>query len=403
MGFSSIQAKALSPAVRQFLQQPTALSAIASLGVHALLFAVLPILPYSALVEEQEPDIRQSVEVVELSPEEQARLPEFPTSQIDLPPLLQDSLPSAVTDLPPLPVPGQSTSPPSADDLFSDPFFTSSLPNFSIPTLPPAVPYVPVPPVQPRPPQPIPTQPPTSQPEPNPDQPGELPSLPIDDLLNPPREQSGNERTPEQENTNEENNVAANSESATPQPETPTQSPAAAPPRSDEEIVAALRQDVEARRRRIAIQQQLAYSQTGTADDSNYNPGRSWTAWTDQLQKEFGIDLTNINREAKTTIEAPFPTEVCEFVPELNQELVQKGISADFGIVVDPEGKPIGGLSVLRSSGYDFFNNKGGEAVQAGTFENNTGKNVPYLVTVVFPYSNDSCSGNAEENVSQIP
>lgn len=398
MGLSSIRAKTISPAVRQFLQQPVGISAIASLGIHALLFAVLPVLPYAALVEDKEPDIRQSVEVVELSAEEQARLPEFPTSQIDLPPLLQDSLPSAVTDLPPLPVPGQSTSPPSADDLFSDPFFTSSLPNFSIPALPPPAPRV----QPPRPPQPAPpVQTPQSQPEPEPglDQPpGRLPGFSIDSgILNPPREESGNARTPEPE---ADDSVAANSDSS--QPETPTESPTVQP-RSNEEIIAGLQQDIAVRQRRIAIQQQLVYSATGTAADGNYNPGTAWTAWTANLEEEFGINLENIDRNAKTTIEAPFPPEVCEFVPELNQELVQQGISADYGIVVDPEGQPIGGLSVLRGSGYDFFNNKGGEVVQAETFENNTGKPVPYLVTVVFPYTGDSCTGTPEDAVSQVP
>lgn len=393
MGISSVRAKALSPAVRQFLQQPTAISAIASLGIHALVFALLPILPYAALVEEKEPDIRQSVEVVELSPEEQARLPEFPTSQIDLPPLL-DSLPSAVTDLPPLPVPNQSTSPPSADDLFSDPFFTSSLPNFSIPTLPQTVPYPPVPPVQPRPQQqPIVVQPltPQGQPESSPDDTnGELPSLPegYGELLNPPLEQSGSERTPEN------GDVATNNDTASPQPSPAPQSPAAQP-RSDEEIVAALNQDVEARRRQIAIERQLSRDPVGTAADPNYNPGTSWTAWTAQLEGEFGVNLENIDPDAKTEIAATFPPEVCEFVSRLDPELVRQGISADFGVVVDPDGKPIGGLSVLRSSGYTFFNNKGGEAVLSHeSYENKTGKNVPYLVTVVFPYTGDSCPDN---------
>jgi len=398
MGLSSMRAKTISPAVRQFLQQPVGISAIVSLGIHALLFAVLPVLPYSALVEDKEPDIRQSVEVVELSPEEQARLPEFPTSQIDLPPLLQDSLPSTITDLPPLPVPGQSTSPPSADDLFSDPFFSSPLPNFSIPALPPPAPRIQPPPPQPAPP----VQTPQSQPAPESglDQPpGRLPGFSIgSELLNPPREESGTERTPEPD---ADNNVAANSDAS--QPETSTESPATVPPRSNEEIIAGLQQDIAARQRRIAIQQQIAYDTTGTADDANYNPGTAWTAWTANLEEEFGINLENIDRNAKKTITAPFPPEVCEFVPELNQQLVQQGISADYGIVVDPDGQPIGGLSVLRSSGYTFFNNKGGEVVQAETFENNTGKPVPYLVTVVFPYTGESCTGNPEDAVSQAP
>lgn len=377
MGISSVRAKALSPAVRQLLQQPAAISAIASFGIHALVFALLPILPYAALVEEKEPEIRQSVDVVELSPEEQARLPEFPASQIDLPPLL-DSLPPAVTDLPPLPVPSQSTAPPSADDLFSDPFFSSSLPNFSIPTFPQTVPYPPAPPVQSRPQQPVTVQPqtetPTASPSPAPEG---LPILPGgSELLNPQPQESNNPQTQQNSQT------AANSQ-ATP---SPTPSPSVQP-RSDEEIVAALRRDVEARRQQIAIQEQLAYNPSGTDADPNHNTDRSWVAWVDSLQAE-GVNLENLSNRAVDNIEAPFPPEACE--------VVQKEVSADVGVVVDPDGKAIGTPAIVRNSGYEFFNLKAGEAALSHVgYKNDTGKNLPYLVTVTFPYTGDSCSGTA--------
>jgi outer membrane biosynthesis protein TonB len=173
-----------------------------------------------------------------------------------------------------------------------------------------------------------------------------------------------------------------------------TNSPAPSPsiqPRSDEEIVAALRQDVEARRQQIVLRRQLTYNQAGTADDPSYDPGSSWAGWTAQLEKDYGISLENIDREAKTTIEAPFPSEACESV--------QEEVTADFGVLIAPDGTPIdGSLAVLRSSGYEFFNHQGGEAILAEGFENTTGKDLPFLVTVVFPYTGDACAGNNAEN-----
>lgn len=390
--------------MRQLLQQPTAISAIASLGVHVLLFAVLPILPYAAFTE-SEPEIRQSVEVVELTPEEQSRLPEFSTDQpIDLPPLFQDSFPPG--SLPPLPIPDPSTTPPPADDLFSDPLFNTPLPNFSFPIFPQTVPVPP--PVAQQPPVPEtkpPEQPPTTLPEeaetPAPEaeetprritlSPGGLPILPEasedtetpSERLNPPR---GDDR------------VAANRDSAAENTETDEPAPEATvpPARSDEEIVAALRQDVEARRQEIAIQRQLAYNPARTSEDPSYNPGSAWTQWMQDLQ-EAGINLSNAGENSqfpKTAIELPFPQAACE--------VVQKTVSVDIGVVIDAEGKPVGSFTVLRSSGYEFFNNVAGESILASTFENPTGKNVPYQITATFPYSGESCANTAEE-VTQAP
>lgn len=392
---SSSSAKQLPPAVRQVLQQPTAVSAIASFGVHLLLFAVLPILPYAAFTED-EPEIRRSVEVVELTPEEQSRLPEFSNEQLDLPPLFQDS----PGTLPPLPIPDPSKAPPPADDLFSDPLFNTPFPNFSFPIFPQTVPAPP--PVTQQPPVPDtkpPAQPPTlpeAEAELDPEaedtprritlSPGGLPILPEgsegleipSERLNPPR---GDDR------------VAANQESASENAEGNEATPeATAPPaRSDEEIVAALRQDVEARRREIVIQRQLAYNPSGTDQDPAYNAGSAWAEWMQGLE-ESGVNLSNVGENSqfpKTAIELPFPSEACE--------VVQRTVSADIGIVIDAEGKPVGDFTVLRSSGYEFFNNVAGESILASTFENPSGKNVPYQITATFPYSGESCAANSEE------
>src|SRR6476646_11174225 len=81
----------------QALRQPTGIATIASLGVHGLLWIVLPILPLASKTTESE--AQRSVQLVELTPAEQSRLPSFATPQLSLPHLpkttnLFPSLPS---------------------------------------------------------------------------------------------------------------------------------------------------------------------------------------------------------------------------------------------------------------------------------------------------------------------
>ncbi len=102
------------------LQSSTGLAALASLGIHGLLWAVLPVLPLeSKSLESQSP---QTVGLVELTPDEQSRLPQSP-SEVTLPPFATQ--PSV---LPPLPPP---------------PFQISALPP--LPALPPSLQLLPNP------------------------------------------------------------------------------------------------------------------------------------------------------------------------------------------------------------------------------------------------------------------
>jgi outer membrane biosynthesis protein TonB len=103
----------------EVLRQPFSLAILASLGIHALLGVTLPMLPAA---KPKEPD-PEAVKVVELSPAEQARIPELSNPQVNFPPI------SSKTKLP-----DQSSkssiakTPPS--------IFDDSLYNF--PALPPA-------------------------------------------------------------------------------------------------------------------------------------------------------------------------------------------------------------------------------------------------------------------------
>ncbi|UBF25385.1 hypothetical protein K9N68_27905 [Kovacikia minuta CCNUW1] len=103
----------------EILRQPFSLAILASLGVHGLLWAILPLLP-EAKPPEPTPE---AVKVVELSPADQARIPELANPQINFPPISnQTKLPSQSPKAP------ATKAPPS--------IFDDSLYNF--PALPPA-------------------------------------------------------------------------------------------------------------------------------------------------------------------------------------------------------------------------------------------------------------------------
>ena len=111
--------KALTP-----LRDPFAIAIMASLAVHGLLWVVLPLLP-AARTEEF--DARETVGVVELSPTEQLRLPDFANPQVTFPPL------NSQTKLTQPPAKNSKTARKSPDPLFDN----SSLYNFPLLNFPP--------------------------------------------------------------------------------------------------------------------------------------------------------------------------------------------------------------------------------------------------------------------------
>ncbi len=80
------------------LGSSTSLAAIASLGIHGLLLAILPVLPFES--KPLETSSQRTVGLVELTPAEQSRLPQVATSDVTLPPFATQQSP-----LPPLPPP----------------------------------------------------------------------------------------------------------------------------------------------------------------------------------------------------------------------------------------------------------------------------------------------------------
>lgn len=83
----------------QILGSSTSLAAIASLGVHGLLLAILPVLPFES--QSLESTSQRTVGLTELTPEELSRLPQVATSDVILPPFATQQ--SALPPLPPPP------------------------------------------------------------------------------------------------------------------------------------------------------------------------------------------------------------------------------------------------------------------------------------------------------------
>lgn len=107
----------------ELLRNPFSIAVLASLGLHGLMFAVLPMLPAA---KPQDIDPKQTIGVVELNPLEQMRLPEFANPQVPFSP------PTTQTKKKILPSPSTQKQPPSLLD--SGPIF--DFPTISLKDLP---------------------------------------------------------------------------------------------------------------------------------------------------------------------------------------------------------------------------------------------------------------------------
>lgn len=361
MGFmSSSFSKALLLNLRRIGLNPSAIPALLSLGVHGLLFAILPVLPYAAF-ELTEPHDERSVDVVELTDDELSRLPDFSTAQIELPPIFQDS-PTNSSNLPLVPLPNQPPNP----STFNSPLFPSSpwSSSITIPSFPPLPP-----PISTAPPPRSPVAPP---PEAEPPVEEETPQTALDEVV-----------------PDEENPVAAEDTEPAPidtEQETIPDSPP--PQRSDEEIIAGLMQEQEAMRERIA---QLSQDDTGIGDEAVLGNLGEWAeaigAWFEGNQQKFD----QINLKEPTLVAGVYPEIACE---------LQASRFAWVGVLVDAEGRVIDepGFAprLIHGSGYRIFNEQAIVDAKAHTFEP-TGEKEAYLVQVDYEYPNPTCSSLPSE------
>ncbi|MBD2465406.1 hypothetical protein H6G89_30835 [Oscillatoria sp. FACHB-1407] len=301
---------------------------MASVGVHGLMWVVLPLLPVQSSPTE-EPDIRRSVALLELTPAEQGRLPDFSTPQVTVPPVPQEEAGSDFFSLAPLPNPYPSvpTQPPVPN--------YQTLPPIVLPQLPPPPQYTnrrstnsnplrrrtetTIPPEAP--PE---TNTPAATPSPTPSE--TVSPSPGADALNPNRGES------------------SNPPGATPNPQ--GTAPAAPPDR-----LAQLRQE------QLRLRQLYTYSSEGTSRGFGEEQSLRW--FTEAL----GRSPDDVDQIPLHEIEVAPPREACF------ARLQRLPDQAWFGVVLDADGNFVVQPSKLRSSGYEAFDQQALAAIAEYDFE----------------------------------
>lgn len=335
-----------SPLLNRF-REPMVLAALASIGLHGLLWVVLPLLPEPP--QAQEADVQRPVELIELTPAEQSRLPDFSLPDLDLPPLTAPgSASGSATALPPL---TGSTSPDfSLTPLPNQP--PVGLPPLFVPPLPPPPPFFSSRPpafdISPRTtPPPSPRVSPTSPPSPTPG--GRSPSASPTPTTSP---------TP----------TASPAGSQTPAPPDADASPAPPALTAEERALITLNPE-------LANQSQSV----GLA---------TFSTWFNEQARPWLGDQTTVEIP-KREVNAGYPPLACQ-IP-----LGNNVVSVVVGVLVDADGKVVAdpAPALLWPSGYPIFNQEAIAVAQRQTFE--AGNKRAFQVTVNFRYDQDGCAAPA--------
>jgi TonB family protein len=286
------------------LQEPIGIATLISIGVHGVLWLFLPLIPISP-IELDEPDIRGSVQVLELTPEEMARLPDLPDTEIPAQPATPSS-PLPYT-LQPMPNPFSSRLPTPLPPVprFRDPS------NIFVPPL--------LPPVPPR--GSVTRRVPQQRPVPRPT----LPLFPQGGLSPSVEPSTATSPTPDA------------SPSATP---TPSQ-----PAISMEQMVAQQRE-------------LLTYNADGTTAESAL---QSYTTWFGEAVKLLGDDWDEENAK-QIDITAPYPRVACPNKLE-GTTIIGAVVDEDGKLLEDLP------LALIQSSGYPLFNQTALDLVEDYDFE----------------------------------
>lgn len=355
--------QSLPATLRQQLRQPTWLPTVASLGLHGLMLLVLPVLPLASSNAE-EPAIIDPVSVLELTPGERDRLPDFSTSDQLLP-----AIPPGANLYPP------ALSNPYSTGLNQPPFSTFPLNprpfSFITPT--------PLPSVQSRFPNPrnrsilpVPGAPRIVLPNPT----TVPPSAPSPEPTTPPQGTPGG--TPTTPNSPDL--------SGTPQP---SGEPNPVNPNSTPSPNAGTGQLAD----RLAQQRQLEallrpYGEEGTTESDG---GSRYSEWLISQQEAGSWQPTeNPDDEGETTpvpqgmaISTTFPKAACQ-IRNLDRTEVW------FGIMVSSQGEIVGEPDQVRGSGYLIFDQAAQKLIPqtydvAGVaLGAATESDIPYLIKVKF-------------------
>lgn len=339
--------ESLPPPVQRLMHQPVWWASVASVGVHGIIFILLPFMSLPK-AESREPDLQRQVSIIELGPQELSRVPDFSTPDIDLPPIPDGSDFYSFE--------GFDDSDDPDDLLKPDPVPLPSAPlRFPFPP-PPAIQW----PIVRRPtiPSPQPQTPPTPPPTPSPDTP-------------PPENTNETNPSPDDSNAsetdapNEDTNPTA-SEGNSGNPD--EQAPETAEQRNERLIAQQLAEQEE-------LQRRFTYN-----EELRNAAGRAFEAWKDQAEQA-NISAGGV---AETVIRLPYPGVACPIGQDVT---VWIGAFVDEGNKVIETPAPV----VISSSGFEYFDQKALEAIATHNFNNETGVGQAYSIEVVFDHSEEAC------------
>ncbi len=291
--------------ILEILRNPFSIAILASVGLHGLAFIVLPMLP-SAKPAELDP--KQTVGVIELSPMEQLRLPDFVNPSVIFPPAssqkqFQSSSRSST----------QKSSPPSLFD-------NSSLYNFPLLSPPPPVSI--------------------------------LPNLDLPPILG--------DRPPAKERTSRKKTEKPDEPRKAPQPDKPEGTPLKEEPQED--ILTRLVQPEE-----LTQEQKLALLEEARANLKKrelftFNAANTTREEYDKNMIAFQalaekVSSGNIEADwkGKKLITDQFPLEACPFVKETRFATVGAIVKPDGQFEKEPEFLLSSGYGILNEAAKDYF------------------------------------------------
>lgn len=333
MAYTSSQSSASSS--RPLWKDPFFWGAAISLGMHGLLWVIVPLLPSAG--DRTEDEVQRPVELVELGPAEQDRLPDFLTDDIRFP---QTAPPQTFTnDFTTDPIPAESPLP-----------MTPQLPPFLIP-----------------------------------------PPSPPDDS----RDTQLNQRrqdlfSPSSENQDSSTSVAIESPDPPTEADDPSPEATESPEPTDPSPLPAIPPQLQA-----LIQEQESQSERFTFDDTgttNQEAIEAFVEWGEAAVAALGDDYNDSDAYSPSDapvveVTAPYPVEACirNLSLEEGQEVVQG--TAVLGVVTQPGGFPMDDPApqVLRSSGYAFLNDRAKEIAMNEELYEIVSRRVGYQVYVTFP------------------
>lgn len=364
-------------------RQPTAIAAIASVGFHGALWFVMPLLPANSAPDE--PGLPESVAMVELTPEEMSRVPDFSQSQRlrlppagangDLPELEQDfnsgiqefeldsdtsrnqsSWYSPYDDYLYAPPPVYVPSPPRSNSYSSG---TTQRRSTTPPQPQPQSPATQSPPAQTQTPETQPTNdPPASaqQLEDNLQYSGETTSLPDLMAANP------NDVDNDAEESAEPDEAAGGDEAV-----------------EDDGAIAAIQAEQDATNEELSVAELLAYSDLGTSpQDASGALGTFVERWRPTLEEQ-GVEEFALGQLELT---GDFPGLACS---------LEASPFSRYGVALDEAGELLDDPRLIQSSGYPIFNRSALETLMEYEFEPSDTARIE-LVTVVFNYDEEVCA-----------